>query len=113
MAPVTWYIRIHQADSTNNTFDLKWWVRDGLNFPNDDCAAGIWTTCEAGGFYSNTDGTIANISSNSNREKDFDWFEFNLPVDNIYYISLPQPGPTSNPSSWCTTSTDSSLGTPS
>ncbi len=97
VGPGTWYIRIHQADSTNNTFDLKWWVRDGLNFPNDDCAAGIWTTCEVGGFYTNTDGKIANISLNSKREKDFDWFEFNLPVDNIYYISVTPTGSNKQP----------------
>ena len=33
VGPGTWYIRIHQTDSTNDTFDLKWWVRDGLNCP--------------------------------------------------------------------------------
>ena len=97
IGPGTWYIRIYQTNAVNNNFDLKWWVRNGVNFPGDDCAPGIWTTCEVGGLYTNTNGMIANVAYDVSRNMDKDWYEFTLPVDNVYRITVTPTGSNMQP----------------
>ena len=68
LGPGTWYIRIHQGVDTDNHYTLTWRVRNAPVIRNDNCSAGVWTTCEVEvGPY--TDGRISHSGGTDN-----DWF---------------------------------------
>ena len=89
----TWYIRVTQTSNTNNTFDLKWWVKDAPALVNDDYGAGVWTTGTVA-IDGSTDGTIKSLNQSEGR--DFDWFAVQIDDPGIYRFKVVAKAPITN-----------------
>ena len=92
IGPGTWNIRMKQTGPTDNTFNLKWDVEDAPVFPNDDYAAGIWTTGTVD-IGSSADGTIEHIVEHPGQDlnkRDNDWFAVVLELGSKYkFVAVP------------------------
>ena len=89
----TWHIRVQQTSNFNNTFDLKWWVRDAPALVDDDHSAGVWTTGTVD-IDGSTDGTI--ISLNKGAGRDYDWFAVEFEEQGRYKFNVCAKAPNTN-----------------
>ena len=89
----TWYIRVTQTSNTNNTFDLKWWVKDAPALVDDDYGAGVWTTGTVD-IDGSTDGTIKSLNKSEGR--DYDWFAVEIEASGKYEFNVLTRGANTN-----------------
>ena len=94
IGPGIWNIRMKQTGPTDNTFNLRWDVEDAPVFPNDDYAAGIWTTGTVviGGSKNGTIEHLVDRPGQDLNKRDNDWFAVELELAGQYEFTAVPSG---------------------